>query len=404
MEHMMNRDELIKAKLQHSFHNSEIRSFESCRRRWDWVYREGYYPTVTPKPLEFGMAWHAAKQIWYDPDMWRKDREMMAAAAFAKFNVVVKQQLDYYKEVNGEPSDEVIQDYQERVDLGRRMLEYYTKEVSPKLDVGLTPLTVEIPFEVDLGLWCKCTRCWKKWLKHTTTMTPKEIVDSGNRSYELWEGLPVTYGGIIDAIFQDLEHRLLIVDWKTTTRIIADDTESSFLQLDTQVGRYPMALAKLGRPVDGFIYHEQRKAVPEPPQKLKRPYKGRLYSTDKNAPTELDLFIREVEANDPGYYHGIYNDYVAYLKSAEGPKFYQRHKIIKNRYEIENTWRDLLNEVKDMMENPRVYPMPSRFTCNHCAYKTPCIGKNMDEDYKYTLDTLYVKKELHYYEEDQYVQ
>jgi hypothetical protein len=57
-------------ELCHEIHTSERKSFRACRRRWDWLFRGHYYPVETAKPLEFGIAYHKAMEVWYNPDTW----------------------------------------------------------------------------------------------------------------------------------------------------------------------------------------------------------------------------------------------------------------------------------------------------------------------------------------------
>lgn len=386
--------EYIDLGLCHTLHTSERRSFRSCRRRWNWLYRDYYYPLVTPKPLEFGVAMHEAWQVWYDPEFWDHPDHDIVQAELAKvtFNKVVKEQLANYRKLNGEPDPEKLADYYARTKLGLEMIEYYTQKVSPIIDVGFKPVAVEIPFEVSLGLWCKCESCWTK-----ANIYYKSIGRSNENI--IFNGLPVTYGGRIDMVALDEHGRLWIFDWKTTERIMDEDAEAAHLQLDDQITSYCWALWTLGRPVAGFVYHEQRKAVPQPPQRLSRSYKGRLYSTSKASPTTYSLFKQTIFENDRNALEaGLYEDYLKWLRE-EGIKFYQRHQIHRNHHEIQNAGKYIKLEAMDIIGSPRIYPQAGRFSCNTCAYRQPCLGVNMGEDYQYTLDTMFEKRDKHYYEE-----
>lgn len=390
----MNRQQLIDAGLFHSIHTSERKAFRACRRRWNWSYRQDFHPTVMPKPLEFGIAWHIAMETWYNPDTWKADRRTVYNLTIGSFMDTLAAQLDRYEKLNGTPDEETLLDYMERRTLGLKMLEYYCLRISPMLDKELTPLAVEIPFEVDMEFDCKCTRCWKLWQawgkehKYDNDWTMSQ-----SYSQRLdWDGLPVTFGGRIDAIFQDSEGRILVFDWKTTARILDGEDEAAFLQLDDQVGGYPVALYKLGRQVDGFIYHEQKKAIPEPPEQLKRTYKGKMFSTSKDKNVEYTTFLNTIMKKDLyAYNNGLYDDYLEYLMGPMAPKFYQRHTILKTDTQMDNFWEDLKLEAGDMLENPNVYPQPSRFSCNSCLYRQPCEAKNRGEDAKYLLDTMFTK-------------
>lgn len=399
----MDRQQLIDAGLFHSIHTSERKAFRACRRRWNWSYRQGFHPTVMPKPLEFGIAWHVAMETWYNPDTWKTDRKLAYAKTVGIFMKTLDDQLKRYEELNGTPDDETLQDYLERRTLGLKMIDYYCLRISPLLDKDLTPLAVEIPFEVDMEFDCKCNRCWDLFvnfeLKNDKSWTSirKRSEDAGSigamdewRSE--WKGLPVTFGGRIDAIFQDSEGRILVFDWKTTARILDGEDEAAFLQLDDQVGGYPVALYKLGRQVDGFIYHEQKKAIPEPPEQLKRMYKGKMFSTGKDKNVEYTTFLNTIMKEDLyAYNNGLYDEYLEYLMGPMAPKFYQRHTILKTDTQMNNFWEDLKLEAEDMLQNPNVYPQASRFSCNSCLYRQPCEAKNRGEDAQYLLDTMFTK-------------
>lgn len=391
-------EKLLELNLVHPIHTTERRSFRSCRRRWHWIFREFYYPTVQHRALEFGIAFHEAMETWYNPETWNDpDREIVnQGLALTVFSQRVKEQLNNYRRLNGEPSPELKADYDDRVQLGLRMIRYYTEVVSPKLDQGFTPVGVEVPFEIPLGFKCKCDICWKRFEAYLKT---KMDVESIQRS-SAWEGLPVTYGGRVDMIAQDRDGRLWLFDWKTTAKIMDEGTEESFLELEDQVTSYVVAFHKLGRPVAGFVYHEQKKAVPEPPAELTRMVKGRKFSTAKNANTTYEEFEAHVAKHDPlALEYGIYDEYMEWLKR-EGPQFYQRHQIHRNYYQIQTAWDDMVAEAKDIILNPRIYPQPSRFGCNNCAFRQPCLGANMGEDYYYTLNTLFEKRTKHYFEEE----
>jgi hypothetical protein len=273
------------------------------------------------------------------------------------------------------------------------MVKYYTTKVSPVLDKDFTPLGVEVPFEVPLGFRCKCDICFNRYAKHFKIERPFESLIGR------FEGLPVTYGGRVDMIAIDKHDRLWITDWKTTTRILDEGKEESFLELEDQISSYVVAFHKLGRPVAGFIYHEQKKAVPEEPKLLLRKMKGRSYSTAQNQNTSYNIFYKKIfEEDRVALEEGAYDEYLQWLR-LEGPRFHQRHQVSRNATQIANAWDDMVAEAHDIIDNPRVYPQPGRFSCNTCAYRQPCLGQNMGEDYQYTLKTLFEKRDRHYFEE-----
>lgn len=397
----MDDSELLALNLVHPIHTTERRSFRGCRRRWAWVFRDMYYPLITARPLEFGVAYHAAMEKWYDPDLWGHDDHAFIGKRLAilEFQKVVSAQLKEYKRLNGELDPETKEDYRDRVDLGIKMITYYIDKISPQLDVGFRPIGVEVPFEVPLGFRCTCDYCWKKFSSYLLTRDPEFLEGFGEKFRHRWAGLPVTYGGRIDMIALDAHDRVWIFDWKTTSRILDETSEASFLELDDQITSYVTALWKLGRPVAGFVYHEQRKAVPEPPKPLLRRMGGRSFSTAKNANTDHQTFLKTIFEHDhEAFALGYYDEYLTWLKE-EGPRYWQRHQVTRNSTQLQNAWEDMVNEAHDIIDNPRIYPQPGRFSCPTCAYRQPCLGKSQGEDYQYLLETMFEKRQKHYFEE-----
>lgn len=391
----MNIQEYIDARLVHEIHTSERRSFRACRRRWSWLFQEHYYPKVTAKPLEFGVAYHKAMETYYDPKTWGMDREVVGASAIIDFVQTCEaqkaeaiQQLGHLY-LDGEQEE----DYQERVELGKGMLDYYFKEVAPYEDKGWKPVHVEIKFIVPIpnpetgeeAIWCRCQECIDKYRNKEGWDLP-------------WKGLPVVYAGRIDMLAQDENGHLWIFDWKTA-RSIAEDYE--FLYLDDQIGSYVWALSVLGLDVKGFVYHEQRKGFPQPPKMNKQRRLGCLFSVSKNQDTNYEMYLRTVMEEDrEAYEDGAYDDMLTYLKN-EGITYFSRHQIIKGRDELSEIERNIGYEALDMIDpHLRIYPSAGRFGCSFCAFRQPCMEKNALGDYQYALDTMFEKREHYYVRQD----
>lgn len=422
-------NDYINAGLVHSLHVSERKSFRGCRRRWHFIFRDLYYPLTTPKPLEFGIAYHEAAQHWYDPDTWGVDdkgREVETLQVFR--NACLRQKAEYLSKIRAEGinefedlSPEVAEDYKERVALGQGMLRKMFDQ-SYDLDRRYRPVGVETKFEVPIlseghkgeQLWCKCNRCWRRWKNSAEGAQHHDswqeslhadmravALDEGVYRDMVWKGLPLTLGGRIDAIFQDEYGRYWIVDWKTAARLSTGEPGSpdDFLFMDDQITSYCWALWVLGIDVAGFIYHEQKKAMPEVPEPLKRSYKGALFSQNKQKDYEYPTYKKTVEENDPsGFLAGVYDDYLEYLRT-EGGVYYKRHVVHRNTAELVAAGTNLAAEALDMVDpNLRIYPNPGRFACNGCAFREPCMGMNRGEDYQYTLETLFEQRTTLYWE------
>jgi hypothetical protein len=409
----------IEAELSHSIHNSSAKSFMGCRRRYDYIHNMYFYPLTTPKPLEFGVAFHIAMEKLYDPLTWADNtlRQSLAIGAFTQ--TIDKQYLEFQRKNPERVSAETKADYDERKELGVGMLKYYIREVASKADRGLTPVKVEVGFEVPIKgpnnetLWCKCDRCFSKWrnseigAKHhdewqelywKAISVGADIPQVEHYRKTAWQGLPVTLGGRLDALMVDQFGRYWVYDWKTAARM---STTEDFMFVEQQITWYLWALRSLGIPVAGFIYAEIRKAAMEEPEPLKRAREGRLFSINRQNATTYEMFKTAVIERDPSAYAaGLYDEYLEFLQ-AEGTLFHQRFQINRTETELKNAGIDIYNIALEMT-NPevRIYPNGGKWNCGNCAFYDPCVGQNRGEDYMYTLETLYEKKPRHYYEHE----
>lgn len=394
----MEVQEYVDLKLVHEIHTSERRSFRACRRRWDWLFRQSYYPLTTAKPLEFGSAYHAAMEVYYEPSTWQMDREIVEALAIKTFvDYCEKNRANALKvrdQIDLEP--EIQQDYNERVALGRGMLSYYFKDVAPYEDRGWKPKKVEISFMLPIPnpetgeqiIWCKCALCYQKALKAFQS-------DHNPFPSSAFEGLPVVYAGRLDMLAEDDDGNYWIFDWKTCRNVSVDD---EFLYLDDQIGSYVWALRQLGFNVRGFVYHEQRKGFPQPPKQNANRRLGCLFSVAKNQDVDYDTYLKHITEFDPvALGEGRYDTFLEYLKEDGSVVYFKRHQIHKSQEEIASIQYNIGLEALDMIdEHIRLYPSAGRFGCGFCAFRQPCMEKNSQGDYQYALDTMFEKKQ-HYY-------
>ena len=422
----MNINDYIELKLTHSIHTSERLSFRGCRRRHHWLFVDRWYPQTTPKPLEFGSAFHMAMETLYDPLLWGKDAETRETLALLAFkNKCIEQKNYYVQQNNGQIDPELDQDFKERVELGEGMLRYHCNKVSPKLDGHLKPIKVEIEFEVPIRdpqgelVWCKCDQCFKLWggskegaVHHDRWQESLDrdvaqqwledrIMESIYRR-SVWEGLPLTYGGRIDCLMEDDLGKLWIVDWKTAARLTGQeegDGPDEYILLDDQITSYCWALWVLGIDVAGFIHHEVKKAFPVEPEPNKQQRKGCWYSVNKMQNTSYDLYLETVSEGDPGgLASGAYDDFLAWLKE-EGPRFYSRKQVFRTPTELGHAGYNIWQEAMDIIDPAlRVYPSPGRFACTFCAYRQPCLGTNRDEDVEYMFLSNFERRERRYWE------
>jgi len=322
------------------------------------------------------------------PTTWKfPDNVLLALAEKAFVEVCEEQRKKYLRAKDLYALDDDDQhDYDERIELGRGMLRYFVERQLPAIRKEYVPTHVEVSFDVPLldeqgnQIYCKCKACRQLFAKH-----------GGGR----WKGNPLIFSGRVDLIVHDMQGGYWCWDWKTAAQLSASDT---FLELDDQVARYCWALrVGLGLNIRGFIYHEQRKAFPQPPKENKNRRLGRLFSVNVNQATDYDTYKAHViEFDKQAYEEGCYDEFLDWLKVA-GTDYYRKFTIYKSDYQLERIGEDLLAESLDMISpNLQIYPMPGKFSCNGCAYQSPCLSKNSGLDYEYTLETLFEKQEPYY--------
>jgi hypothetical protein len=392
-------DWYVDNRLVHEFHTSERKSFRGCRRRWDWIFREGWYPIITAKPLDFGTAYHVAKEVLYDPNTWGMDREVLLEVAIKAFRD--KTNAQRAKVLNSDLllDDDVDGDFDERVELGVGMLRNYWNNIAPGFDEGLKPLAVEASFMVPIPnpetgeeMWCKCDVCYQKARKWDEARGEEHWPEGG------WQGLPVVYAGRIDCLMQDENGGVWIVDWKTAARL---PENQEWLDLDDQIASYCWAFMKLGMKVRGFIYVEQKKAFPLPPTRNKHQRLGRWYSVKADMDTDYETYLKTIKEGDPeGLKAGVYDNYLNDLQ-VNGRLYHRRTKQYKSTEELGQVQKNLGEEVLDMLEpNLRLYPNPGRFGCTTCAFLTPCVEKNRGSDYTFALETMFERRPAYYLREE----
>jgi hypothetical protein len=364
-------------------------------------------------------------EVYYDPDTWTWDREVVGNLAIQKFKDVCNEQKAKFLDLTGTMflDDEADIDYKERVELGEGMMQYYFKEVAPIKDKGFKPVKVEVKFMVAIqnpltgeeAIWCKCDECWDKWKAHPGYVewrtncedlyrqdnlgaSLSEATHEALYRQERWLGLPVVYAGRCDMLAIDELGNYWIYDWKTAAQIRED---KDFLYLDDQVGSYVWALRKIGINVIGFVYVEMKKGFPMPPKQNKNRRLGRMFSVAQNQDTDYEHYVRTVMFEDAdAFEQGLYDDYLNYLRE-EGTVFHRRSEVTKTQDEFEELEINIGLEALEMINpNLAMYPNPGRFSCKTCAFFEPCVEKNTRGDYKFLLDTMFDVKEHYYVRQD----
>lgn len=367
-------------------HTSDIIGFKKCRRRWDMLsdLRMGRKPIEAPRPLDFGQAFHAGMAVFYDPKTWAmtldERRPIMVAAAVTAFKNTLKgQKQRYLRLMNAEAlEDDAQTEYLEDLKLGEDMLAHYFDYVASHGLDDFEPLAVELGFEVALYGPDQVAKRFRR--------VHQEALAEG------YSGAMIVYRGRVDALVKDTHGRVWVVDWKTTVRL----EPMANLELDEQLGSYNWALElQLGIKIAGNIYAEIYKGAPAPPARLKNARLGRIFSTSKTQTTSYDLMMASLEeAHEPVE---LYEDYLTFLKH-EGLQYVRRTETARNRHELAEMDRRILNEAADMLRDDLyIYPSPDlyatgAFSCRSCPVKAVCIGMNDGSDWEDILNT-YTTKE-----------
>jgi PD-(D/E)XK nuclease superfamily len=382
-----------KDPLVHEIHTTELRSYRGCRRRWDWAFNQNRQPVKMAVPLEFGIAFHRAMEAMYNPETWGAPRTLIAQFAEAAFVDECRRQKSEWEHATDKyGNDDEERDYDKLVTLGRGMIHWYVQNHLPVSEFVV--VAVEVSFQVpvldEVGqqLRCKCRVCHMKWIRSDTSIGVSE---------EDWDGLPVVYEGRVDAIIRDKWGNHWILDWKTTARMMSEDSDV-VLELDDQISGYVFALRKaLGLAIRGFKYVELRKAFPEPPTKNKNVRLGKSFSVSKQQATDYDTFVRTVSVEDKvAYDEGLYADYIEWLQ-IEGTRFIEVHTVYKTEVQLESFHQELIWQAREMTDpNLALYKSPGRFSCGFCAFREPCLDKDQGGDYQYALDTMFEIKPRYY--------
>lgn len=349
---------------------SDRGNFKRCRQQWDFSskMRQDYEPIVNAPYFDFGSAFHAAMQTYYDPKRWTEDREIVALEALAAFHSLCAEQKKQVLTIrSGGLAIEVEQDFNERRTLGEGMLKHYFKW-APNND-RFTPVKAEIEFEVPIPVYHDGVRPWPIGFASNL---------GGNLTFH---GHLVVYQGRLDLIVVDAFGDFWIIDHKTAAAL----KDISWLTLDDQVTSYCWAMQQLGVKTRGFLYSETAKRFPDEPIVLKN---GEL-SRNKQQDTTYEVYLAALQKG--GYDLTAYGDFLEYLK--DNPKqFIRRTPIYRSEKELEAQGRRIFLEAIDMLNDPSIYPNPSAWNCNGCFYRQPCTATQDGSDVQFLLDNLYKKR------------
>lgn len=324
--------------------------FKQCRQYWDFnsKIRRSLEPNDVSEYFTFGTAIHAGLEEWYNPQWLPNGHPSIES---------VKDSNAIYEFLRSwlEHGDDrlTVMTWEEYNSLGIEMLTGYFEYA--RVNDNFMPVRTEIEFEVPIPVGASL---WHK------VFNRKNFGFDANDCLT-HNGRPVVYQGRLDLLARD-EHGLVIVDHKTASKF--DST--AHLEMGEQVASYAWAMRSCGYEVHSIIYNELKKATPEEPEVLKS---GKL-SKNKAVATSVAKFRQALART--GQSEVGYEDYLAWLE-INPPQLFRRTTVRKSSKELDVIGERILLEALDMLDDPSIYPTPSKnYNCVKCAFRQPCLAAN----------------------------
>lgn len=367
MEMIAEREKELEAQGVKIFRLSttERQEFKECRRRWDYssLSRQSIEPNRPAIALWFGTGIHYALEMYYKAHIDETDEDFDIVAPWAYW---YQSELKRLEESQTVLWDEQKAELEEMYKLGSSMLQNYAEwsvVADTKIETGFKRvLYTEREFAVPIP---------------NSAGEPYRFIDGKGQEWECW------LVGRLDMVVEDFDGRIWVLDHKTSK----DRLDEEILILDDQMTMYLWAAQQiLHKPIEGCYYNVLRKKLPVVPEVLKS---GKGLSKSKMIDTTYDVYLQAILDNgfDPADYEDIL-DHLANKKTG----FFERVKVRRNQHEIAMAGRMLLLEAIDMLNDPFIYPNPTRDCKWKCDYKDLCLALNRNDDIDYLLKALYRKR------------
>lgn len=328
-------------------------AFRRCRRMWDFVSQMRQHLEPIPEvekvssPLWFGTGFHFALEDYH---------------GYRRFKNPVDAFMAY---VRCFKVDELPEDFEELIELGQGMLEYYTKYWLPKRNEFETLWIDGVP-QVEVKF----------------TIPIPELSEAVGRE--------VVYQGTFDRVVTDALGRLWVVDYKTVSRF-----DTSKLETDPQISAYAWAAEQwYQKPVEGVVYMQFIKAVPKPPKILRTGWP----SLDKKQKTTYALYYETLLqiCGDPKKFPTDYVEFLNYLASLETPEgdnFIRWDFVRRNEYQKRAEYQSIIAEGLEMLNpNLALYKNPTRDCAWDCAFRSVCLAMDDGGDWEWLLSQSFRKQ------------
>lgn len=333
-----------------SIHISDIRTFRTCRRRWEWSSGMGrnLEPVVPYIPFFTGRAIHHCLEMYYGPDRIPLDKSL------DQFLKDEKKEIEKIAKLW--PAEEA--SFDEQIEMMRGILGHYKLwvEHDHKMysDENLEFISLEQEFDVPM-------------------LTAKGRVSKKMR-----------LGGRFDGVVLHKPTEEYWIWECKTTRSVSELVNS--LANDEQCGAYIYAASKmLGVPIKGVLYNIIRKKVPTKPALLQD---GMLSQSTKTDCTAF-YFVHCIHELYPDWstdtIQGFYGPLLDLFMEKE-QAFFLRFPVYRSEYEVAGLMKNLYYTGQEMISPKTVrYPSPGWLNCTMCHFRSPCITMNAGGDYEVLL-------------------
>ena len=362
----------------YELHISDVRTFKSCRRRWDWSspLRRHLEPIVTPRHFLVGKAVHYGLATFYETGE-------MPADVFDRYMKVEMEKLGVLW------PDEVAIIEKDRA-LGVGMLENYMRWVH----------SYEAPDE--------------RWEIIATEQAfgPLPLFNPQGRKSNR-----VFLAGRFDGIIRDRETGLL---WLREFKTAGREPNPDWLELDDQLVTYCNAAQQImGEPVAGIQYRFLMKKAPDKPPRLKNGGLSKAINSPQTMSTNYDMYneaLNElayeralaeygldpvadnipfaqapdyVQAKQQTHYDALKPEYAEVLDVlwARGyNEYFRDFEVTKTQAELADGASDLwLVGLEMVRPTTAIYKAPDWLKCQFCPFKSPCKIRNAGGNFEAVL-------------------
>jgi len=321
---------------------SDRQTFRRCRRKWGWNsgLKQNLTSTVIQEQFWVGKAMHFALEDYHGYNVYGSPTK--AILAFKHAWDLSRLQLPDNSAENLDLLIGMMGHYENWL-IRRDPLKTYWYEGYPQVEVRY-----DIPLDFDL--------------------TNHPLYDE------------VHHSGALDRVVEDDFGGLWIVEYKS-----AKQFDVIKFDVDAQVSSYSWAASVLyDRPIQGVIYQQHLKRIPEPARLLR----SGKYSTDQRQYTTWDIYNKALKelygdvAKAPAENIEMLN-FLAEGESENHDRFIRRDKVHRNQHQIEAEGVKILLELEDIL-NPNIplYPNPTWDCSWDCKeFITPCVMLDSGDDW-----------------------